>query len=269
MTSKAFLTGGCPSRVLPRLNGLGKAPQSHVLSAKSAPSTRQGRGCFCIEARAAAVGMGVWATKAGMTSIFTPEGLCLPATVLALEEGNIVTQVKTTETHGYNAVQVGYQVVPERKITKPQLNHLKKSGAPAMRKLKEYRLKEVESYEPGQQLDPNEIFNVGEMVDVAGTTVGKGFQGTIKKWHHHRGSMTHGSKSKRQHGSIGSSATPSRVLPGLKMAGQLGNKRRTIKGLEVLMVDTERGALVVKGSVPGKPGCVVEITPGKIVGKNC
>ena len=142
--------------------------------------------------------------------------------------------------------------------------------------------------------------------------------GAIKRWHHHRGSMTHGSKSKRQHGSIGSSATPSRVLPGLRMAGQLGNKRRTIKGLEVcsspktvkvmqcflsaaldiakmhqvqcayhgtiscqccmlmeafslqvLMVDTERGALVVKGSVPGKPGCVVEVTPGKIVGKNC
>ena len=94
MTSKAFLTGGCPSRGVHRLNGLGKAPQSHVLSAKSAPSLRQGRGHNCIEARAAPVGMGVWATKAGMTSIFTPEGLCLPATVLALEEGNIVTQVQ-------------------------------------------------------------------------------------------------------------------------------------------------------------------------------
>ena len=107
MTSKAFLTGGCPSRGLPRLNGLGKAPRSYVLSAKPAPSTRQGRGHCCIEARAAAVGMGVWATKAGMTSIFTPEGLCLPATVLALEEGNIVTQVhwmkRTTFSHASQA----------------------------------------------------------------------------------------------------------------------------------------------------------------------
>ncbi|EIE25369.1 ribosomal protein L3 [Coccomyxa subellipsoidea C-169] len=213
--------------------------------------------------------MGLWATKAGMTQIFTPEGLCLPATVLALEEGNIVTQVKTEATDGYSAVQVGYRVVKERKITKPELNHLKKSGAPPMKNLREYRLKSVEGYEPGQQLNVEEVFKVGDIVDVAGTSIGKGFQGAIKRWNHHRGSMTHGSKSKRQHGSIGSSATPSRVFPGLKMAGQMGNERKTIKALEVLMIDLEKGAIVVKGSVPGKPGSVLEITPNKVVGKNC
>ncbi|KAK9827647.1 hypothetical protein WJX81_003535 [Elliptochloris bilobata] len=133
-----------------------------------------------------------------------------------------------------------------------------------MRKLREFRLASVEGYEPGQQLKADELFKVGDFVDVAGTSVGKGFQGTIKRWNHKRGLMTHGSKSHRQHGSIGSSATPSRVLPGLKMAGQMGNKRKTLRNLQVLMVDTEESAIVVKGSIPGKPGGLVEITPHKI-----
>jgi large subunit ribosomal protein L3 len=110
---------------------------------------------------------------------------------------------------------------------------------------------------------------VGDKVDVAGTSIGKGFAGTIKKYGFKRGLMTHGSKSKRQHGSIGSSATPSRVLPGLKMAGQMGANRQVSKALEVVMVDAELGALVLKGSVPGKRGGLVEVTPAKIVGKNC
>jgi large subunit ribosomal protein L3 len=204
-----------------------------------------------------------------MTQIFTPEGLSLSATVIALEEGNIVTQVLTEEKNGYNAVQVGYLECREDKITQPEAGHCKKTGSPPLRRLREFKIPTVEGYEPGQQLKVEELFSEGDMVDVAGTSIGKGFQGTIKRWHHKRGLMTHGSKSKRQHGSIGASATPSRVFPGLKMAGHLGAERVKIRQLQVLKVDPERRALVVKGSVPGKPGNVLEITPAKVVGKNC
>jgi large subunit ribosomal protein L3 len=112
------------------------------------------------------------------------------------------------------------------------------------------------------------MFAEGSLVDVAGTSIGKGFQGTIKRWGHKRGYMTHGSKSHRQHGSIGNHTTPGRVFPGLKMAGHMGNERVTVRKLQVLKVDAERGALVLKGGVPGKPGGLLEITPAKIVGVN-
>lgn len=210
----------------------------------------------------------MFGTKAGMTQIFTPEGLAISATVIALEEGNIVTQVHTTDTRGYNAVQVGYQVVPERKLTKPEAGHCKKAGVKPMRHLREFKIPDVTPFEPGQALNVEELFKEGDLVDIAGTSIGKGFQGTIKRWNHHRGLMTHGSKSKRQHGSIGMSATPSRVLPGLKMAGRMGNERVKIRKVKVLKVRPDIGAIVVKGSVPGKAGNVVEITPAKIVGVN-
>ncbi|MEW5298912.1 MAG: hypothetical protein WDW36_001982 [Sanguina aurantia] len=205
-------------------------------------------------------------------SFFTPAGLCVPATVIALEGGNIVTQVKTVDTDGYNAVQIGYKVVAERKVKKPELGHLAKSGAPPMKILREFKLKDravVESYTPGQQLDVSELFKEGMPVDIAGLTVGKGFQGSIKRWNHKRGFMTHGSKSHRQHGSIGCSTTPGRVLPGLKMAGQMGNVRATVKNQEILKIDLARSAIIIKGTVPGKAGCVVEVMPAKFVGKNC
>lgn len=216
--------------------------------------------------------VGIFGTKAGMMSFFTEDGLCLPATVIALEEGNYVTQVKTVDTDGYNAVQVGYQVVAERKITKPELGHLKKSELPALRHLREFKLKDMDAvmkYQPGQKLVPSEIFTVGSFVDIAGMTIGKGFQGTIKKYHHKRGQMTHGSKSHRQHGSIGNNTTPGRVFPGMKMAGQMGNSRHKSKALQVLKIDEDKGAIVVKGCVPGKAGNVVEVVPAKKVGVNC
>ncbi|KAG2428382.1 hypothetical protein HYH02_014398 [Chlamydomonas schloesseri] len=224
-----------------------------------------------VEARQFRKAMGVLGTKAGMMSYFTEDGLCVPATVIALEEGNVVTQVKTADTDGYNAVQIGYKAVAEKRVTKPELGHLKKAGVQPMRHLVEFKLKDraaVEAYQPGQALDVAALLKEGEPVDVAGVTVGKGFQGTIKRWHHKRGAMTHGSKSHREHGSIGSATTPSRVFPGLKMAGQMGNVRMTVKNQTMLKVDTERRALVVKGSVPGKVGNVVEITPAKLVGVN-
>lgn len=210
----------------------------------------------------------MFGTKAGMTQIFTPEGLALPATVIALEEGNVVTQVHTEEKSGYKSVQLGYQECADRKVTRPEAGHCKKAGAKAMRHLREFKIPDVSGYEPGQALNVEDLFKVGDLVDVAGTSIGKGFQGTIKRWNHHRGLMTHGSKSKRQHGSIGMSATPSRVLPGLKMAGHMGAERVKIRKLEILKVRPDIGAIVVKGAVPGKAGNVLEITPAKIVGKN-
>uniref|UniRef100_A0A7S3VGR8 Large ribosomal subunit protein uL3c n=1 Tax=Dunaliella tertiolecta TaxID=3047 RepID=A0A7S3VGR8_DUNTE len=224
-----------------------------------------------VVARSQASAVGIFGTKAGMMSYFREDGTCVPATVIALEGGNMVTMIKTEETDGYNAVQVGYKTVPERKVKKPELGHLKKAGCPPMRHLREFKLPRkdfVEVYEPGQQLEIEDIFKVGDEVDVAGKTIGKGFQGTIKRWHHHRGLMTHGSKSHREHGSTGASTTPSRVFPGLKMAGKMGNARRVVKQQEILKIDLARKAIVIKGCVPGKPGSVVEVTPAKIVGKN-
>ncbi|KAK9827040.1 hypothetical protein WJX74_004450 [Apatococcus lobatus] len=213
--------------------------------------------------------MGLFGTKAGMTQIFTPEGLATGGTVIAFDSGNKVTQIKTTERDGYNAVQVGYKEVAERKIPKPEVGHLKKSGLPAYRNLREFKLKDIDGFEVGQQLNLTEMFKEGDIIDVAGKSVGKGFQGEIKRWNHHRGPMSHGSKSHRLHGSTGASATPNRTFPGQKMSGHMGDKRIKCRKLKILRVDEELNLIVVIGSVPGKPGNLLEIAPAKIVGKNC
>lgn len=250
-----------------------QAFRSGALSRTVVPAgVRGGRRSLVVEARQHAAGVGLFGTKAGMMSYFTPEGLCVPATVIALEEGNIVTMIKTDETDGYNAVQTGYKVVAQRKVKKPELGHLKKAGCAPMRHLKEWKLKDkakVTSYTPGQQLEVTEIFKEGECIDVAGTTIGKGFQGNVKRWGHKRGLMTHGSKSHRQHGSLGAGTTPARVFPGLKNAGHMGNVRRTIKQQEILKIDIARKAIVLKGTVPGKPGTLLELSTAKLVGVNC
>lgn len=220
-----------------------------------------------IQCRTLEAGVGLYGTKAGMTTYYR-DGLAYPATVIAIEEGNIVTQVKTEEKDGYTAVQVGYEVVAERKITKPEVGHLKKAGTPPLRHLREFRVKSVEGYEPGQQLQFQEMFQVGDLVDIAGTSIGKGFQGGIKRWGFARGNMTHGSKSKREHGSYGPGTTPGRVFPGVKAAGQMGNVRSKMRKVEILAVDAENKAIAVKGSVPGKAGNIVEIAPAKKVGVN-
>eukprot|EP00887_Chlorella_sp_A99_P002501 scaffold6.g2501.t1 len=209
-------------------------------------------------------GVGVFGTKAGMMSFYR-DGLALPATVIALEPGNMVTAVKSEEKDGYTAVQVGYKVVPERKLNKPELGHCSKAGAPPLKHLREFKVKDASGYEAGQQLDVEALFAVGDLVDVAGTTIGKGFQGGIKRWGFARGLMTHGSKSKREHGSTGPGSTPGRVFPGVKMPGHMGAVRAKIRKLEVLKVDKEKGAIVVKGTVPGKPGNLVEVAPSKRV----
>ncbi|VFQ75869.1 unnamed protein product [Cuscuta campestris] len=213
-------------------------------------------------------GVGVMGTKLGMMSFFEPSGTVVPVTVIGFREGNIVTQVKTDSTDGYNSVQVGYRRVRDRKLTKPEMGHLQKSGIIPLRHLQEFRLPSVAGFEPNQKLVFSEIFKEGDIVDVSGTTIGKGFQGGIKRHHFRRGPMTHGSKSHRQLGSIGAGTTPGRVYPGKKMPGRMGGTKRKIRKLKVVKIDDELRIVLIKGAVPGKPGNLLRIAPAKIVGEN-
>merc|ERR1719261_940537 len=200
-------------------------------------------------------------TKAGMTTWFLESGQAMPCTIIAFEIGNIVTQIKSPEKDGYSAVQVGYK--PAKKNKKPETGHLNKVGAPPLRHLSEFKVPNSSEYDLGYILQVSEIFQEGDLIDVKGTSIGKGFQGGIKRWNMHRGFMTHGSKSHRAPGSIGMrySGDGGRVMPGLKMAGRKGNKRVTIQKLPVIAIVTALNALVVKGSVPGKPGSLVSLSP--------
>ncbi|EPS58654.1 hypothetical protein M569_16160, partial [Genlisea aurea] len=213
-------------------------------------------------------GIGVMGTKLGMMSYFEDSGVVVPVTVVGFREGNIVTQVKTEATDAYSAVQVGYRRVRDRKLTKPELGHLGKSGIIPLRHLQEFRLQSVEGFEPNQKLVVEELFNVGDLVDVSGTTIGKGFQGGIKRHNFKRGQMSHGSKSHRELGSIGAGTTPGRVYKGKKMPGRMGGTKAKIRKLKVVKIDTELNVVMIKGAVPGKPGNLLRITPAKIVGKN-
>ncbi|PIN25167.1 Mitochondrial/chloroplast ribosomal protein L3 [Handroanthus impetiginosus] len=213
-------------------------------------------------------GIGVMGTKLGMMSYFDSAGTVIPVTIVGFREGNIVTQVKTEATDGYNAVQVGYRRVRDRKLTKPELGHLEKSGIIPLRHLQEFRLQSVEGFESNQRLVVEELFKEGDLVDVSGTTIGKGFQGGIKRHNFKRGLMTHGSKSHRQLGSIGAGTTPGRVYKGKKMPGRMGGTKTKIRKLKIVKIDNDLNVLMIKGAVPGKPGNLLRITPAKIVGKN-
>lgn len=213
-------------------------------------------------------GVGVMGTKLGMMSFFQEDGNVIPVTVIGFREGNIVTQVKTKSTDGYNSVQVGYRRVRDRKLKKPELGHLEKSGVIPLRHLQEFRLASVEEFSPNQKLQFSELFQEGDLVDIKGVTIGKGFQGGIKRWNFKRGPMTHGSKSHRQLGSIGAGTTPGRVYPGKKMPGRMGGTNTKIRKLKVVKIDSDLNVVMIKGSLPGKPGNLLRITPAKIVGKN-
>ncbi|KAG8391357.1 hypothetical protein BUALT_Bualt01G0179400 [Buddleja alternifolia] len=213
-------------------------------------------------------GIGVMGTKLGMMTYFDSTGAVIPVTVVGFREGNIVTQVKTQATDGYDAVQVGYRRVRDRKLTKPEIGHLEKSGIIPLRHLQEFRLQSVDGFEPNQRLVVEELFKEGDLVDVAGTTIGKGFQGGIKRHNFKRGQMTHGSKSHRQLGSIGAGTTPGRVYPGKKMPGRMGGTKTKIRKLKVIKIDNDLNVVMIKGALPGKPGNLIRITPAKIVGKN-
>ncbi|MEB3267050.1 MAG: 50S ribosomal protein L3 [Leptolyngbya sp.] len=208
--------------------------------------------------------VGILGTKLGMTQIFDEAGNSIPVTVIQAGPC-VVTQIKTAQTDGYAAVQVAYGSASEKALTKPQLGHLKKAGADPLRHLKEYRVDAVDGFELGQALTAD-LFEAGQLVDVSGTSIGKGFAGYQKRHNFRRGPMAHGSKNHRAPGSIGAGTTPSRVYPGKRMAGQLGNAKVTVRKLSVVKVDGDRNLLVVKGAVPGKKGALLSIAPANLVG---
>ena len=200
---------------------------------------------------------GLIGRKIGMTQLFDPEsGVVTPVTVI--EAGPCpVVQVRTNEADGYEAVQLAYDAVAERKVSKPELGHLRKAGVEgAYRHLVEFR--GASEALPGETLTV-EVFQPGDAVKVAGIGIGKGFQGTIKRHNFGRGPKSHGSHNIRKPGSIGASATPSRVFKGVRMAGRMGGKRVTQVGLKVHAVDAEHNLLLVKGAVPGPKNGIVEI----------
>jgi large subunit ribosomal protein L3 len=200
-----------------------------------------------------------------MTQIFDREsGASIPVTVIQAGPCTI-TQIKQKQTDGYTAVQIGYQEVKEKALTKPELGHLSKANAAPLRHLKEYRLDDVSSFELGQALSAD-IFTPGQLVDVSGKTIGRGFAGYQKRHNFRRGPMSHGSKNHRLPGSTGPGTTPGRIFPGKKMAGQYGNTKVTIRKLQVVRVDAEKNLLLVRGAIPGKPGNVLSIAPANIVG---
>ena len=207
--------------------------------------------------------VGILGTKLGMTQIFDDAGIAIPVTVIQAGPCT-VTQVKTKETDGYSAVQLGYDEVKEKALNRPLLGHLAKSSAPPLRHLTEYRDEATSEYSLGQKISA-EIFSAGQLVDISGKSIGRGFAGNQKRHNFSRGPMSHGSKNHRAPGSIGAGTTPGRVYPGKKMAGRLGGKRVTIRKLTVVRVDAERNLLLIKGAVPGKAGSLLNITPAKWV----
>ena len=215
----------------------------------------------------------ILATKVGMTQIFNEDGVLTPVTVLQAGPC-VVTQVKTVENDGYDAVQVGFvdkkdkiinkdksgkkEIVHRHGLTKAEQGHFAKAGVSGKRYVKEFRFENAQEYAPAQEIKAD-IFEVGDKVDATAISKGKGFQGAIKRHGQHRGPMAHGSKFHRHAGSNGAASDPSKVFKGKKMPGQMGNKRITIQNLEVVRVDAENNLLLIKGSVPGPKKSLVTI----------
>ena len=199
---------------------------------------------------------GILGRKLGMTQIFTEDGIMVPVTVV--EAGPmVITQLKTVENDGYQAVQVGYGEVKEKSLNKPQKGHFAKAGGGLKKFVREVRSEDVANYTLAQELNVS-MFEVGQKVDVTGTSKGKGFQGPIKRHNQSRGPMSHGSRYHRGPGSMGAASDPSRVFKGKKLAGHMGAVRRTIQNLEVIRVDAEKNLILIKGAIPGpKKGLVV------------
>ena len=205
--------------------------------------------------------LGVIGKKLGMTQIFDEQGLAVPVTVIKVDP-IVVTQVKTVETDGYNAIQVGTVAAKEKHLTKAQIGHFKKNNLENYRHLQEFRVDDASAYTVGQQVELSVLDGV-QKVDVVGHSIGKGFQGTVKRHNFGRGPMGHGSKNHREPGSIGAGTTPSRVIKGKRMAGNMGNERVTITKLKLVKVDSENNLVLIKGSVPGCEGRLVTITPSR------
>ncbi|MBZ0300198.1 MAG: 50S ribosomal protein L3 [Anaerolineae bacterium] len=206
---------------------------------------------------------GIIGKKVGMTQIFDESGNVIPVTVI--EAGPCyVTQVRSAERDGYAAVQLGFGETKPQRLTQGQLGHLRRNNLPALRYLREFRVRNGElDVAEGQQIKAD-VFIVGERVDVIGKSKGRGFAGTIKRHHFNRQPKTHGSSDRvRAPGSIGAGSTPGRVIKGMRMGGHMGDERVTIQNLEVIVVDPERNLIAVRGSVPGANGGIVMIKPAR------
>ena len=200
---------------------------------------------------------GIIGKKIGMTQIFDEKGNVIPVTVIETA-GNVVAQVKTVETDGYNAIQLGYGEIKDKHINKPEAGHFAKAKLANKKHLREFRMDSVEEYKVGDEVKAD-IFTAGEKIDVQGTSKGKGFQGVIKRHGQSRGPMGHGSMYHRRPGSMGSTSTPGRVFKGKKLPGHMGVQTVTIQNLDVVRVDMDKNVLLVKGSVPGPKGAILKI----------
>ena len=199
---------------------------------------------------------GILGRKIGMTQVFTEEGNLIPVTVIEVEP-NVVSQIKTVEKDGYDAIQLATVTMKEKNSNKPKTGHLKKANTEPKRFLREIRGVNVDEYTLGQTIGVD-VFEAGEIVDVTGTSKGKGFQGVIKRHNQHTGPMGHGSQYHRGVGSLGT-MLPMHVLKGKKMPGQMGNVQRTVQNLEIVSIDTENSVILVKGNVPGPKKSLVMI----------
>ena len=208
--------------------------------------------------------IGILGKKLGMSQFFDDQGRAIPVTLI--EAGPCrITQLKTLDIDGYSAVQIGFGSLREKLVNKPSKGHLSKSGEEILRYLREYRVDDLQDFQLGAPITVGN-FEPGQKVDVSGDTMGRGFTGYQKRHGFSRGPMSHGSKNHRLPGSTGAGTTPGRIYPGKRMAGRYGGKKITTKGLTIMKVDSERNILVVKGSVPGKPGSILNILPAKRVG---
>ena len=199
---------------------------------------------------------GILGKKIGMTQVFTADGVVVPVTVV--EAGPVVvTQIKTMENDGYQAVQIGFDDVKEKAINKPKKGHLAKAGV-LKRNLKEFRVDSLEGYEVGQELKAD-VFAEGDKIDVSGISKGKGFQGPIKRHGQSRGPESHGSRYHRRPGSMGACSYPGRVFKNKKLAGHMGSVKVTVQNLEIVRVDADKNFILVKGAIPGAKGSVVTI----------
>ncbi len=197
-------------------------------------------------------------TKLGMTQVWDENGRVVPVTVVQVDT-NVVTQIRSEEKDGYRAVQLGFGAIDPRKVTKPLKGHFEKAGVTPRRHVAEVRTANAASFSLGQEIAAD-AFAAGQLVDVTGTTKGKGFAGVMKRHGFHGVSSSHGShRNHRKPGSIGSSSTPSRVFKGLKMAGRMGNERSTVQNIAVHSADAEKGLLLLKGALPGNKGGIVLI----------
>ena len=201
--------------------------------------------------------IGIVGIKRGMTRVFTEDGVSVPVTVI--EAGPcVVTQIKTAETDGYNALQLGFGKKKESRVNKPLKGHFSKSDSGAFDYVKEFAVNDPGEYSLGQQITLD-MFKVGERVDVIGTTKGRGFAGVMKRHGFHGGRKTHGSHSHRIPGSVGCSATPAKIIKGKKMPGRYGNDRQTTRNLEVVDIRAEENLILIKGAVPGSKSALVTI----------